>query len=179
MDNGTLLSGLNAIVGRTRDTLSLAISTWYGKVGLCVIFLATVLVIALLNPIRRSDSPKRESSTSIAYNDDQQISIPKVPGGAKSMRPLAEDMALVYSAGASDDQVGLASRWTTINLNDPGQLLVDLSSIHSWRQVERSATFQYIPKPYMMDENRNKPILYLAREQLREVMRVASGLAGS
>jgi hypothetical protein len=92
---------------------------------------------------------------------DQQITIPKIPGGASSMRPEAQDAATADGTGNVGDQLGLASRWTAIdNGDDPGQLLVDVSSILFFRKVERSAWFQYIPKPHTMDENRKKPILY-------------------
>ena len=47
-----MIIGLNAIIGRTRDALSLATRTWYGKAGLGVIFFATVSIIVLLNPMR-------------------------------------------------------------------------------------------------------------------------------
>src|SRR6267378_2419171 len=106
---------------------------------------------------------------------DQQIAIPKIPGGASSMRPLAEDAAIADGTGNTGDQVGVASRWTAIkNSDDPGQLLVDVPSIHLWRKVERSAWFQYIPKPHTMDENRNKPILY---ELISDSFKCAEGTA--
>jgi hypothetical protein len=123
-----------------------------GKAGLGVIALAIVAVVAMLNPIHESGSRKAPTK-SITY--DQQISIPKINGGASSMRPQAEDMALADGTGNTGDQVGVASRWTAIkNSDDPGQLLVDDPSIHLWRKVERSGWFQYIPKPHTMDENR-------------------------
>ena len=151
-ERGALISWLNAIVDRMQSALSLAMSTWYGKVGLGVIFLATVSIIALLNPIPRSEYPKIDAEKSVDY--DQEISIPKVSGGAKSMGPLRENAADLGS------QLGVDSRWTAINVNDPGQLLIDLTGIHLWKKTERNARFQYIPKAHTMDENRHLLIRY-------------------
>jgi hypothetical protein len=143
-----------------------AARTWRGKIGLYVIFIAMLTIVAFLNPIRESDSRKAPTKL-ITY--DQQIVIPKIPGGASSMRPLAEE------AADPGDQLGLVSRWTPIkNGDDPGQLLVDVPSIHLWRKVERNAWFQYIPKPHTLDENRNKPILY---ELISDSFKCADGTA--
>jgi hypothetical protein len=89
--------------------------------------------------------------------DDQEISIPKIAAGASAMRPLgASD-----SARWNVDTAGSALGWAPIsNGNDPGQLLADVTSLRLFRKVERYATFQYIPKPHTMDDNRNKPVLY-------------------
>jgi hypothetical protein len=47
---------LNRILRATRGVLSRAARTWRGKIGLGVIALATLAVVALLNPIRETDS---------------------------------------------------------------------------------------------------------------------------
>jgi hypothetical protein len=122
-------------------------------------------MVAFLNPIRKSDAPKAQDEKV----SDQQISIPKMPGGEKSMRPLREEAA---DAGG---QLGVASRWTAIkNGDDPGQLLIDLTRIHLWRKIERNALFQYIPKAHTMDENRNRRILY---ELVNDSFECAEGMA--
>jgi hypothetical protein len=97
---------------------------------------------------------------------EQQIVIPKIPGGARTMRSMNEDRV--------PDQRGV-SGWTAIeNGNDPGQLRGNASKVHLWRKVERTGWFQYIPPPHTMDENRNKPILY---EMLSDSFKCAEGVA--
>ena len=97
---------------------------------------------------------------------DQQIVIPKVPRGARSLR---------WNSSFISDEAGVASGWTPIdNGRDPGQLRVDVTSIHLWREVERDATFQFIPQPHTMDENRGKPILY---ELLGDSFKCSDGTA--
>ena len=156
---------LNGIVNAVRDALARAVGTWRGKIGLGVAFMAILAIAALLNPIREPDAPKAQVKT--IY--DQQISIPKVPGGEKSMGPLREDSA---DAGG---KLGLDSRWTAIkNGDDPGQLLTDLTSIHLFRKIERTGLFQYIPKAHSMDENRNRVILY---ELVSDTFECAEGMA--
>src|SRR5271168_5137824 len=105
---------LNEILRATLGILSrAATSSWHAKIGLGVVVLAVLTIVAFLNPIRKSDAPKARAEK--IY--DQQISIPKIPGGEKSMRPLREEAA---DAGG---QLGVASRWTAIrNGDDPGQL---------------------------------------------------------
>ena len=148
-----------------RDLLLRATRSWRSKIGLGVAALAALAIVACLNPIREADAP--ETRAEKVY--DQQISIPKIPGGEKSMRPLREEGA---DAGG---QLGLASRWTAIgNGDDPGQLLIDLTSIHVWRKIERTGVFQYIPKPGAMDENRNRQILY---ELVNDTFECAEGMA--
>jgi hypothetical protein len=107
---------------------------------------------------------------------DQQIVIPKIPGGASSMRPLvAASKAADGTVDAASDQVGLASGWTSIgNGKDPGQLRVDVTSIRLWRKVERSGWFQFIPESHTIDENRNKPILY---ELISDAFKCSEGTA--
>ena len=163
-----MISRLNAIADRTQSTLSLAMSSWYGKVGLGLVFLATVSIIALLNPIQRTDSPKHLIMESKSIGYDQGISIPKVSGGATSRGPLVQD------AGDLGGQLGVASRWTAINVNDPGQLLIDLTRIQLWRNIERNAWFQYIPKAHTTDDNRHLPILY---ELVNDSFECAEGMA--
>jgi hypothetical protein len=156
---------MNRLLLLAQSALSRAARTWRGKVGLGVIVLAVLAIVAFLNPVRKSEAPKAQAEK--IY--DQQISIPKIPGGEKSMRPLREEVA---DAGG---QLGVASRWTAIrNGDDPGQLLIDLTSIHLWRKIERTGLFQYIPKPHTMDENRNRPILY---ELVSDTFECAEGLA--
>jgi hypothetical protein len=93
---------------------------------------------------------------------DQQIVIPKILGGASSMRPYAAaPKAADDTVDVASDYVGLASGWTSIgNGKDPSQLLVDVTSIRLWRKVERYGWFQFIPESHTIDQNRNKPILY-------------------
>jgi hypothetical protein len=156
---------LNGILRATRGALSRAVRTWRGKIGLGVIVLAVMAIVAFLNPIRQSEAPKAQAEK--IY--DQQISIPKIPGGEKSMMPLREEAA---DAGG---QLDVASRWTAIkNGDDPGQLLIDLTSIHLWRKIERNAVFQYIPRAHTMDENRNRLILY---ELVNDTFECAEGMA--
>jgi hypothetical protein len=155
----------NGFVRVTRSALSLAARSWLGKIGLGIMVLALLATVAYLNPIRQSDVPKAQAVK--IY--DQEISIPKVLGGEKSMRPL--------QTNASDlgGQLGVLSRWTAIkNDGDPGQLLIDLADIHLWRKIERNALFQYIPKAHTIDENRNLPILY---ELVNDSFECAEGMA--
>jgi hypothetical protein len=84
---GGVMTWLNRILRATRNALSRVVQTWRGKVGLGVIVFATLAIVAFLNPIRESDLPKAQ--TVKLY--DQQISIPKIPGGEKSMSPLREE----------------------------------------------------------------------------------------
>jgi len=155
----------NGILRSTRNALSLATRSWIGKIGLGAFALVVLATVAFLNPIREPDPPKKAKAVKIY---DQQISIPKIPGGEKSMGPLREETA---DAGG---QSGLASRWTAIkNGDDPGQLLIDLTSIHLWRKIERNAWFQYIPKAHTMDENRNRLILY---EMVNDTFECAEGM---
>jgi hypothetical protein len=128
------------------------VSAWLGKVALGVIVLATLTTVAFLNPIRASHSPKAPTE-SIVY--DEEISIPKVAGGPGSMSPVPNTLG----GYAVSDQSWLPSGWTPLEKgNDPGQLLVDVATVRLWRNVERYASFQYIPKPHTIDENRNKLI---------------------
>lgn len=157
------MAWLNTFLRATRGIRSRAARSWYAK--LSVIVLAVLAIVALLNPVPKSEAPKVQAEK--IY--DQQISIPKIPGGEKSMRPLREEMT---DAGG---QLGVVSRWTAIkNGDDPGQLLIDLTSIHLWRKIERSAWFQYIPKAHTMDENRNRLILY---ELVNDTFECAEGVA--
>jgi len=65
--------------------------------------------------------------------------------------------------------------WTAIESGDlPGQLLVDVSSLHLWRKVERNARFKFIPQSHAVDENRNKTILY---ELINDVFKCSEGTA--
>jgi len=48
------MTWLNEILGATQGALARAAQTWRGKLGLAVIFLATLAIIAFLNPIRES-----------------------------------------------------------------------------------------------------------------------------
>jgi hypothetical protein len=154
----TKMDWLNGIQSAARTRL--------GKLGLGFIALATLVIVAWMNPIRESDAPKAQAKE-IAY--DQQISIPKIPGGASSMGPVVEDPADLGG------QVGVVSRWTAIkNGDDPGQLLIDLTNIHLWRKIERTGLFQYIPKAHTMDENRNRLILY---ELVNDTFECAEGMA--
>jgi hypothetical protein len=128
--------------------------------------LVVLATVALLNPIRESDSPKKVQAVKIY---DQEISIPKIPGGEKSMTPVRKDTADLGG------QLGVLSRWTGIkNGDDPGHLLIDLTSIHLWRKIERAAWFQYIPKAHTMDENRNRLIRY---ELVSDYFECAEGMA--
>jgi hypothetical protein len=78
-------------------------------------------------------------------------------------------------AGVVGDPVRLASGWTPLkNGNDPGQLLVDVTSIRLWRKVERNGWFQLIPKPHTMDDEQHKPILY---ELLNDAFNCSEGTA--
>jgi hypothetical protein len=159
------MAWLNEILRAIRDALSRAARSWRSKIGLGVAALAVLAILAFLNPIRKSDAPKAQAEK--IY--DQQISIPKIPGGEKFMRPLREEIA---DAGG---QLGLASRWTAIgNGDDSGQLLIDLTSIHLWRKNERTGLFQYIPKAHTMDENRNRVILY---ELVNDTFECSEGMA--
>jgi hypothetical protein len=104
---------------------------------------------------------------------DQGITIPRIPGGV-TMRPVPEEPYL-NGVRIAEEKLGLESRWTGIkNGDDPGQLLVDVPGIHSARQVERYAWFQYIPPPHTMDENTNKQILY---ELMSDSFKCADGTA--
>jgi len=140
--------------------------TWQGKVGLGVIAVALLVIVAFLNPISQSGAPKPQVKKTIY---DQEISIPKIPGGKSSMRPLREE------AVDLNGQLGLVSRWTAIeNGDNPGQLLIDLTSIHLWRKFERTGLFQYIPKAHTLDANRNRPIVY---ELVNDAFECAKGVA--
>lgn len=145
---------MNRFLRAIRSGLSRAAQSWPGKVGIGVIMLATLAIVAFLNPIRESDAPRAPSEL-IAH--DQQISIPKVAGGPSSMNPLPNTLG----GYAVSDRARELTRWTPVeNGNDPGQLLVDVTTVRLWRKVERYASFQYIPKPHTMDQNRDKTILY-------------------
>jgi hypothetical protein len=104
-------------------------------------------------------TPPKVPSTASLNALDQGITIPKIPGGV-TMRPVPEE-PYINGVRITEEKLGLESRWTPIaNANDPGRLLGDVSSIHLWRKVERTAGFQYIPRPHTIDKNTNKPILY-------------------
>jgi hypothetical protein len=103
--------------------------------------------------------------------DDQEISIPKIAAGASAMRPLDASDSARWNVGTAGSALG----WTPIsNGNDPGQLLADVTSLRLFRKVERYATFQYIPKPHTMDDNRSKPIFY---ELINDAFKCSDGTA--
>jgi hypothetical protein len=159
---------MNRFLLLIRSALSRALQTWRGKIGLGVIVLATLAIVAFLNPIRESEAP-RVSTELVAH--DQQISIPKVAGGSSSMNPLPNTLG----GYAVSDKARELARWTPVkNGNDPGQLLVDVTTVRLWRKVERYASFQYIPKPHTMDENRDKTILY---ELILDAFKCSEGVA--
>ncbi len=141
-----------------------ATRSWIAKIGLGITALVVVTTVALLNPVRESDSPKKAQPVKVY---DQDISIPSIPV-TKSMRPRKD-------AADRGAQLGVLSRWTEINNgDDPGHLRIDLTSIHLWRKIERAAWFQYIPKEHTMDENRNRLILY---ELVNDTFECAQGMA--
>jgi len=117
------------------------------------------------------ESAHKQSPVASQNTFDQQIVIPKISGGSSSMNPLPNTMG----GYAVTDQASLPSGWTPLmNGNDPGQLLVDVTAIRLFREVERYALFQYIPKPHTMDENRNKPISY---ELIFDAFKCSEGMA--
>src|ERR1700730_9471626 len=99
-----MMSRFTEILRTTRSDLSRIARTWQGKAGLGVIAFAILTISAFLNPIRESDSPKALRK-SIFY--DQGITIPRIPGGASSMRPQAEDAAVAGGTGSTDDELGV------------------------------------------------------------------------
>ncbi|HEY6621575.1 MAG TPA: hypothetical protein VIY68_18675 [Steroidobacteraceae bacterium] len=112
------------------------------------------------------EAPTKQPPIATANSFDQEIVIPKIPGGARAMGPLNENRV--------PDQ-RLTSSWTPIeNGNDSWQLLGNASKVRLWRKVERTGWFQYIPPAHTMDENRNKPILY---EMLSDSFKCAEGVA--
>jgi hypothetical protein len=102
---------------------------------------------------------------------DQEISIPKIPGGASGMFPQAD----ASFTAKSNFGMTAASGWTPIrNDSDPGQLLMDITRLFLARKVERYGTFQYIPPPHTIDANRNKPVLY---EVIQDAFKCSDGTA--
>jgi hypothetical protein len=112
---------LNEIMRATPRALSRATRTWPGKVGLGVIFVATLAIVAFMNRIRESNAP-RTPAKSIAH--DQQISIPTVAGAPSSMNPVPNTLG----GYAVSDQARQPIGWTPVkNGNDPGPLLLDVT----------------------------------------------------
>jgi hypothetical protein len=106
------------------------------KVLVGVIVLAALATSIFLNPVRVSYSAKAPTKSRVY---DEQISIPKVAGGPGSLHPPVPNTV--------SDEARLPTGWTPLeNGNDPGQLLVDVTSVRLWREVERYATFQLHPE---------------------------------
>lgn len=153
--------------------------TWNGKTirlicGVVVILLFAGLCWRYGGPLKvESQKPQPDLIAAFAKSiaDDQEISIPKIPAGATAIRPLDASDNAKWNVGMAGSALG----WTPLgNGNDPGQLLVDVTSLRLFRKVERYGTFQYIPKPHTMDDNRSKPILY---ELISDAFKCSDGTA--